>query len=293
MTRWPRGLRLLPGLLLALGAGAGASEAQSTAERAGDGPATADRAPAEPVVVAGGDQVWYVGRQLRRPVVVTLSGETASTCSRRRVRFSAAGDGQVSPSVARPGWVDGRCLAEGWWRLGDTVGVQHLSAAVDGEADVVVRAVARQGARIFFGGAWTPSEDRWTELVVAGEAAPYLKERPGGSVFRPVIGVDFPLWPSWRQVRLGVGASAREIDRYFYFGLSLLQGLVFGPGQEGSAVDVHMGMQLSRRDIGRTGTFCAPATLCTERELRFSGLTFMVTIDGASAFRGLAGSVLR
>ncbi|MEK9500810.1 hypothetical protein WI372_07465 [Gemmatimonadota bacterium DH-20] len=246
-----------------------------------------------PTVVDGADQVWYLGRQLRQPVVIAVPAESEADCMRHRVTFRAAGDGQVSPASAQAAWVWGRCEAESWWRLGETVGVQHLSAAVEGEAEVVVRAVARQGARIFFGGAWTPSEDAWTELVTTGEAAPYLKERAGGSVFRPVIGVDFALWPSWRQVRVGVGASAREIDRHFYFGLSVLQGLVFGPGQEGSAVDVHMGLQLSRRDIGRTGASCAPATFCTERDLRFSGLTFMVTIDGASAFRGLAGSVLR
>lgn len=243
--------------------------------------------------VDGTGQYWYTGRQLRRPIVVELRGEDPRTCPARRVTFDAGEDGDVSPRAAAARWIDGRCLAEGWWSLGATVGIQHVQARLDGGGEVTFRAVARQGARIFFGGAWTPREEAWVERVEPSDGAAYLRENEPGGVFRPIIGVDFSLWPSWRKVRMGVGASAREIDRYFYFGLSALQALVFGPGQEGSAVDVHVGVQLSRRDVGVSGASCAPEAVCTRRDLRFSGLTFMVTVDGASAFRGLAGAVLR
>lgn len=262
------------------------------------GPGVADlgaQTPGEAGIEAtdGMGQFWYVGRQLRRPLVVELAGETAASCSARRVTFDAGDDGGVSPEVAGGRWVDGRCVAEGWWNLGPTVGMQHVEARVDGGGQAVFQAVARQGARIFFGGAWTPREERWVELVEPDEGSPYLRDNEPTGVFRPIVGVDFALWPSWRRIRMGVAASAREIDRHFYVGLSALQALVLGPGQEGSAVDVHVGLQLSRRDIGVSGAACAPVTVCTRRDLRLSGLTFMVTVDGASAFRGLAGAVLR
>lgn len=243
--------------------------------------------------VDGTGQYWYTGRQLRSPLVVELRGETAGSCGNRRVTFDAGEDGDVSPAVAAARWAEGRCTAEGWWSLGSTVGVQHVRARLDGGGEASFQAVARQGARIFFGGAWTPREERWVELVEPDEGSPYLRETDPTGVFRPIVGVDFALWPSWRTVRMGVAAAAREIDRYFYFGLSGLQAFVFGPGQEGSAVDVHFGIQLSRRDVGVSGAACAPATVCTRRDLRFSGVSFMITVDGASAFRGLAGAVLR
>lgn len=288
----PAGARCLPRLVVCVVAAVGALHPglRGDALQA----QVADEATVRLTVASGADQIWYVSRQLRTPVVIEVEGVDAARCAEQVVRFASGGDGEVSPHLARPQWTAGRCRAEGWWRLGETVGVQHLSAAAeDGGDPVVVQAIARQGARIFFGGAWTPSEDRWTELVTVGDGAPYLTAHAGESVFRPVIGVDFPLWPTFRFVRMGVGASAREIDRHFYFGFSLLQSLVFGPGQEGSAVDVHAGIQLSRRDIGHQGAVCGPAAFCTRRELRFSGLVLLVTIDGASAFRGLAGSVLR
>lgn len=242
----------------------------------------------------GTDQYWYTGRQLRQPVVVELPADSEAGCIAQEVHFDAGDDGEVSPAVAQGRWRDGRCRAEGWWRLGETVGVQHLRARTGAtETAMVVRAVARQGARIFFGGAWTPREDGWVELAEDDDGSPYLKQNDPSGIFRPVVGVDFPIWPSWRRVRMGVGASARDIDRFFYVGLSALQSLVFGPGQEGSAVDVHVGLQFARRDIGMTGSTCAPVAYCTRRDLRFGGLTFMVTVDGASAFKGLAGSVLR
>lgn len=258
----------------------------------------ADTSPATLEIVGRARQYWYTGRQLRRPLRVELSDESAETCGRRQVVFDAGADGQVSPAAARPRWIEGSCRAEAWWRLGPTVGVQHAVAHLDGGSDVAAvtfQAIARQGARIFFGGAYTPREEGWVELVESedGSEPARLQEVEPTGYFRPIVGVDFPLWPEWQRIRVAVGASAREIDRFFFFGLSALQGLVFGPGQEGSAVDVHAGIQLSRRDVGVAGEPCAPDPICSRRELRFSGLTFMVSIDGASAFRGLAGAVLR
>ena len=248
------------------------------------------------IATDGTRQFWYAGRQLRRPLTVTISGEDAASCGRRRVVFDAGEDGAVSPRIALAAWDGSSCQAEGWWSLGTTIGIQHARATLEDGPEhgaVTFQAIARQGARIFFGGAYTPREEGWVELVDDGVSPTGLREvRPTG-YFRPIVGVDFALWPSWHRVRVAVGASAREIDRYFFFGISALQGLVFGPGQEGSAVDVHAGIQLSRRDVGRSGTECAPAAFCTKRDLRFSGVTFMVSIDGASAFRSLAGAVLR
>jgi hypothetical protein len=212
------------------------------------------------------------------------------------VAFDTGGDGEVSPALAVAEWDGERCVARGWWTLGPTVGVQHARASLPGGAptsSVVFQAVSRQGARIFFGGAWTPMQSSWTELVPTSSGPGELREVEGRGVFRPVVGVDFPIWPSWRRVRLAVGAGAREMDRHFYLGVSALQALVFGPGQEGSAVDVQVGIQLSRREVGISGPRCAPNPVCTRSDLQFGGIAFLVTVDGASAFKGLAGAVLR
>lgn len=139
------------------------------------------QSPGAPGVEAvdGANQVWYVGRQLRRPLVVEVAGETARSCEGRRVSFDAGDDGDVSPATAVPRWIDGRCRAEGWWSLGPTVGVQHVRARVDGDPrEAVFQAVARQGARIFFGGAWTPREDGWIELVRPDDGPARLRENP-------------------------------------------------------------------------------------------------------------------
>lgn len=241
-------------------------------------------------LVDGGGQRWFTGRQVRDPVVLEVPGVDAAACEAATVEFTATAGGDVSPAVAHATWRDGRCVAETRWQLGSVVGRQHLQARRAGASGaLLVEADGRQGARVFFGGGYTPYETGFTALAEDGT----LVEQEGSGIFRPIIGVDFALWPDWTRVRAAVGASARELDRHFYFGLSGLQAFVFGPLQEGAAVDVHVGVQLSRRDVGAQGARCAPNPTCSVRALHFGGLAFLVTVDGASAFRGLAGAVLR
>ncbi len=247
-------------------------------------------------VVAGDGQFWYLGRQLRAPVVFRLSGPevTPDRCPLFRVAFTSEDAERVSPVTGDPAWDGGGCLVRAWWSLGHGVGRQHLRAEVVGGGGrrATAHAVARQGARLFFGGAWTPRQERWTTLEGSGENASVRTVEPTGA-FHPVVGVDFPVWPSRDRLRLAAAAASPHLDRYFFFGFSGLQAFLFGQAQEGSPVDLHLGFQLSRREVGVSGERCAPRPACTTRDLRFSGLSILVTVDGASTFRGLAGAVLR
>lgn len=305
------GLVLLPAVLppgggSALAAqGGGAGGPGGAAARAVRGPA----ADAAGIVVAGpaataaslelvsGDgQFWYLGRQLRAPIVFRLSGPEVDPdqCPLFRVAFNSEDADRVSPLLGDPRWEEGQCLVRVWWSLGNGVGRQHLRAEVvggDGRR-ATAHAVARQGARLFFGGAWTPRQDGWTTLDGTGENASVRTIDPTGA-FHPILGVDFPAWPSRDRVRLAAAASSPHLDRFFFFGFSGLQAFLFGQAQEGSPVDLHLGFQLSRREIGLSGERCAPRPTCTSRDLRFGGLSLLVTVDGASTFRGLAGAVLR
>jgi len=246
-------------------------------------------------LVSGDGQSWYLGRQLREPLVFRITGQGmgSAECRDLRVYFSSEDAERLSPLVGDPTWEDGDCLVRTWWTLGFGIGRQHLRAEVPGHSRrASAHAVARQGARIFFGGAWTPRQDGWSE-VHSGDGGPSLRgvEPTGG--FHPILGVDFPLWPSLDRLRMAAAAGSPHLDRYFFFGFSGLQAFLFGPAQEGSPVDLHLGFQLSRREVGQRGDRCAPELVCSRRDLRFGGFSALVTIDGASTFRGLAGAVLR
>lgn len=254
--------------------------------------------PAEPLtlaVITGEGQFWYVGRQLREPVVFRISGTglEEAGCHDLRVYFTSDDAERVSPVVGDPRWEEGECRVRAWWTLGYGVGRQHLRAELPaGGRRATTHAVARQGARIFFGGAWTPRQDGWTELRDDAEGPSLRNVQPTGA-FRPVLGVDFPAWPTQDRIRLAAAAASPHLDQFFFFGFSGLQAFLFGPAQEGSPVDLHLGFQLSRREVGRNGPACDPDPACTVRDLRFGGFSVLVTVDGASAFRGLAGAVLR
>jgi hypothetical protein len=246
-------------------------------------------------VVAGNGQFWYLGRQLRAPMVFRVSGPgvDARSCSFIPVGFSSEDADRVTPLVGDPVWEEGQCRVNAWWSLGMGVGRQHLRGEIlGGGGRATAHATARQGARLFFGGAWTPRQDGWAVVEGSGAAARVRPVAATGA-FRPVLGVDFPLLPSRDRVRLAAAAASPRLDQFFFFGFSVLQALLVGQAQEGSPVDLHMGFQLSRREVARSGPGCAPEPVCTSSDLRFGGLSLMVTVDGGSAFRGLAGTVLR
>lgn len=246
-------------------------------------------------VVSGDGQFWYLGRQLRSPMVFRVSGPgvDARSCSFIQVGFRSEDADRVTPVVGDPAWDGGECRVSAWWSLGTGVGRQHLRAEIlGGGGRATAHATARQGARLFFGGAWTPRQDAWTVREGSGDDA-YVRTVPATGAFRPVLGVDFPLIPSRDRIRLAAAAASPRLDQFFFFGFSVLQALMVGQAQEGSPVDLHMGFQLSRREVAVRGPGCAPEPVCTSSDLRFGGLSLMVTVDGGSAFRGLAGTVLK
>ena len=239
-----------------------------------------------PHATEGDQQFWFVNRQLRSPVVFELPGYTEAECPLVRINLEPSGSGSVSPAIPVPTWTNGACQVVTFWELSNEVGTQHLVAeGGDGLASVVT-ARARRGGSVFFGAAYTPHQESYTRFVSEGSAE--VETVSPSAAFRPVIGVDFPIWPSLERVRMAVATSVPEVDEYFFFGASLLQGIVFGPAQEGASVDVHVGFQISRRDVAQP---CATG-YCGTRDLRFSGITFLLTVDGSSAFRGLAGAFL-
>jgi hypothetical protein len=246
-------------------------------------------------LTSGDGQHWYLGRQLRAPLVFRISGPGVdrSTCSFIPVGFSSDDADRVTPLVADPAWEGEGCFVKAWWSLGDGVGRQHVRGEIlGGGGRATAHAKARQGARLFFGGAWTPMQDSWRRIEGSGEAAT-IRTVSGTGAFRPVVGVDFPAWPSLDRLRLAAAAASPRLDQFFFFGFSGLQALLFGPAQEGSPVDLHVGFQLSRREVARSGAACGGVSPCTTSDLRFGGLSFILTVDGGSAFKGFAGTILR
>lgn len=236
--------------------------------------------------VGNGGQSWFVDRQLREPVEVTLASVDESTCRSATLSVDASGSGEVSPGLPFFAWDGQRCQALLYWTLSGEIGRQHLVLETMGDR-AIVEARARRGARVFFGAAYTPRQDSFRQ-VSSGDL---VEDVDSNAAFRPVVGVDFPLWPSLDRVRMAVATGARELDEFFYFGASLLQAGVFGPQQEAASVDVHLGFQLSRRQIVVPGEACGSSP-CTKSDLRFGGVALMLTVDGSSAFRGLAGAIL-
>jgi len=269
-----------------------------------------DRRLAPPEERFGDGQAWFAGRQLPDPIQVALPfAADPEECSRVRVVFRASEDGSPSPDTTSGAWSESGCMAQAYWSLSNRVGKQHLRVSLVGEPErqVEYEATGRQGARVFFGIAYTPSQDSYTELgfrsdtavVQSGDTTRFVasdstwvrtvESRAG--VF-PVLGVDFPVWPSLERLRLSAAMSVRE-DRLFFFGFSGMQAFVFGPSAEASAIDLHVGLQLSRRDVGLQGEACSPDPFCSRSDLRVAGVTILLTVDSASAFRGLASAVLR
>lgn len=246
-------------------------------------------------VMSGEGQYWYTGRQLRTPIVFRLPDADEEECVNARAAFRPSASGTPSPDTVNGRWENGQCLFSSFWTLGSQVGRQHLKATLVGtpELSTDVSATAREGARVFFGMAYTPRQDSYTELSAAGDGTSEVRSVERRAVVRPIIGVDFPLWPTWERIRVSAATSAKEIDEFFYFGISGLQVAVFGHAQEASAIDLHVGLQLSRRDLGFQGAACDDQPFCTRRDLRVGGLALLLTIDSASAFKGLAGAVLR
>ncbi len=270
--------------MVTLGLFASSGEAQVS-----NGPATL--APASTEV-----PVWYIGRQLRKPIEVTVNGVAAQECPKARVSFQASGKGLASPDAAPGVWADNRCVVTVSWTLSDEVGRQHLTAQlVNGGSPepVVFEARGRQGARLFFGAAYSPHEEAFTRFMEIEGEPPRLEQVEARAAFRPVMGVDFAPWPEWDRLRLAVGTGARDFDKQFFFGFSMLQAFVFGQPSEGSTVDLHAGIQLTRREIGLAGSQCEGVPVCKTSDLRFSGLAVFIGVDGASAFRGLASTILR
>lgn len=259
---------------------------------------------------SGDGQWWFAGRQLPRPLRLEITGVgEASACRHTAVVFSPTENGSASPDTVYGDWQDTRCIARVRWNLSDRVGRQHLQASLAGRPDerTLFEATGRQGARVFFGVGYTPRQDSYTQLVTRSDTAvvqqgdttrflvqdsTFVRTVDAKAGVFPIMGVDFPLWPSFGRVRLSAAMSVRQ-DNVFFFGMSGLQAFVFGESAEASAIDLHLGLQLSRRDVGLQGATCAPAQFCQRSDLRVAGFSLLLTVDSASAFRGLASTILR
>jgi hypothetical protein len=109
------------------------------------------------------------------------------------------------------------------------------------------------------------------------------ESRGEGSV-RPYVGVDFPMYPDWTHVRLSIATSAKEFDRHFWVGFSILQ-LPFGVHMEATPIDFHAGVFFSRRDVLTNRGECESSGFTTCRvkvRMLVDGFGVMATVDGGS-----------
>ena len=129
-------------------------------------------------VVSGNGQFWYLGRQLRAPMVFRVSGPgvDARSCSFIPVGFSSEDADRVTPLVGDPVWEAGECRVNAWWSLGTGVGRQLSRAEILGEgAGATGHAPVPARARSLLRGAGPPAgcwaDGDW-RVEEGGRAAP-------------------------------------------------------------------------------------------------------------------------
>ena len=253
----------------------------------------------------------YRGQELGDAITVQVADWPRETCPTPRpiVVFRALGkDAFTSRDSAT---VNDDCRATTRWRLGDHIGHQTLSATVAGSRSrTTVEAVARPPARLFIGLTWgfergfdqfvAPDSISVTRTVVdtnsgvttqttvreaLGDAS--AREVDPDVRYRPVVGVEGSPWPKNDKLRFSVAAAIGDLDRHFYFGISVLQiwrGLQHDPDTFG----LHFYLQASRVDVAKTDCPGDEQVCGTTTRGRFNGMGVYFTADPTRVFGGLA-----
>ena len=253
---------------------------------------------------SGDSQYWYAGRQLRRPLTVTIVGpKTESDCRASVVAFKAAGDAAATPDSARGRWNDTRCVAETHWKLGPTVGDQYLRASVgtDAAKQAIFHASARNIPWIAAGLTWTyvsgynrlatTTQDLEVVSKSATAETTFKTTRSTKSVdvssatgvFAPTLGVNTPLFTSWPRVRMSLAADVQHVTTDWFAGFSLPQ-LWDNIFNEDIAIDLQLVTHVSRREILLNPTECAAdQKMCRiDKKARPVGVGLAVQVNGGA-----------
>ncbi len=271
---------------------------------------------------SGDKQAWFVGAQLKKPLRVTIPQlnrpADRSACEKSVVVFRPFGGGSVAPDSARATYDrDAQaCTAAARWTLGDAVGQQSTVAQlVNGGTGSrqIFTATARQPARLAVGFSITFFQTDFDEIqsttrsvkttrvdssgttieetLTMTETDSVPKRDPRGVDFDPIVGVDFPLVPSWGGVRLFTGVSIKEPTRFVYVSFSILQPF-FTTLMEATAVDLRLGFRFARRTIALSGSDCDNGeSLCKGDRIHVDGPTLLVSVDGTKIIGTILGSV--
>lgn len=227
---------------------------------------------------SGNNQTWYEKRQLRWPLVLEVNGAD-SNCTGAVVYFRPSSGGSASPDsvyAMRPeGEQRGPCLARTYWRVGEGVGMQHITAIVRGDPGRNLTAQARVRALPRIGAGIAATNDYRAHYLVKDSSRIVRVTRkittvspPGDSTVQidsvvqmrilrrgdegwfttPVVNVDFPLRARWHHARFSLGVSLKDPSRDWYVGFSPLQAR-WGLAHENIGVDLHIVMHAGRRRV--------------------------------------------
>lgn len=272
------------------------------------------------------DQTRFTGWELKEPLKVKLlTGSSATStalpeaqCEKSRVTFRDLGPDDKLESVVTAEFVGAVCIAKTHWVVGKHVGTQRVVVSIKDapEAHETFRINARKPARVIFGVSFNYSSREFDRAVIdtvrfqIGQIGSMsdpprdtiavqpdsTREKARYSV-EPMVGVDIPLGTLGglaNRVRVSVAISPTNIDSRLFVGLSVVQ-LGYGLPMEGTALDLHLGLQFSSLESTRGGKLCIttdtvtnPPTeqcrLIIEKDSKWGldGITLMGTIDANS-----------
>jgi hypothetical protein len=265
----------------------------------------------------------YVGSQLR-DVTVYADDLDEAACRNSVVRFSPRGNaGSVSVDSVYGIPDAGACAYATDWRLGGDVGRQVLQVRNGSAPPLQLQATARRKSTVRVGLAGVYRRGNISNIVNTRASERIKVRRPleGGIVLEydsvpradtvissvewepeaiPFILLDTPLRPGWERVRLAVGASALNVRRDFFVGLSVGQAR-WGVQPEDVGFDVQFGFVLSRPERLENPTLCqrdlkadavSRQTSCkTTNNMRWDGVGLTFSTD-AQALLGTIGKML-
>ena len=235
--------------------------------------------------------VGFAGTQVARPLKIDIDNVANPTsCGRQVVTFTVPDKGSVSPATAAGEWTNGRCLVEARWTLGGTVGSHSLTAQLKDRPETTRRfqAVGRALPRLVVGLA-AASRTEFTRLDVQEDTT--VLETETFSPFSAVLGLDTPLYTKWPAIRGFLGASAANLDREWYVGLSLLHLVkVFRPHSwaeleaETLPVSLHLVTRIDRITKVTNAEDCEldVSTCVEDTSLEFGGYGVVVAVNTMS-----------
>jgi hypothetical protein len=281
------------------------------------------------VALDGEGQHWYVGKQLRKPIVLSIepppgAGEPSKDdCSGNAVVFRTK-EGTLLPDTAMAEWdvSRGKCLLRARWKLGDVVGTTQAQATIVGSKTppLTLNASAHALPWLGFGLAWTrvSAYDRVAQKTKSFRVARRFATVSGldsaeiaydsvdsrtipdlstaQSVLSPTIGANFPLslWAEGAaRIRLSVAADIKRPLTDWFVGASPLR-LFSGLASEAIGGDIQLVLHISRRELLKDKTGCSSGNGCEVRPTtRVVGAGVMVQVSGETVLSTLVGAIAK